>query len=232
MLYLIPNLLFPDTHFKVLPLQVYEVVKNLEYFFVEDIRNARRFLSSLKVGISIEKITFFEIGKHHQNSDLQLAFQLLKTGTNMGLLSEAGCPAIADPGNFIVSWCHENGVQVVPLVGASSILLALMASGFNGQYFCFHGYLPIDRNERIQKIKSMEKAIYQFHQTQIFIETPFRNKDLLKSLLQTCKPQTKLCLAVNITAPDELIYVQSIEKWLKNPIIDLHKKPCVFLLYK
>ncbi|WP_448530513.1 SAM-dependent methyltransferase [Raineya sp.] len=231
MLYLIPNLLAAETHKQVLTPQVYEVVQTLQYFIVEDTRNARRFLSSLKIGLDIDKLVFFEIGKHHDFALLQNAFDLLKKNMAVGLLSEAGCPAIADPGSLVVAWCHENNVQVVPLVGASSILLALIASGFNGQNFCFHGYLPIDKNERTQKIKFLENAIYQQAQTQIFIETPFRNNDLLKSILQTCKPHTKLCLACNLTAPDELIRTQPIHSWAKNPP-NLHKKPCVFLLYK
>lgn len=231
MLYLIPNLLAPETHKQVLTPQVYEIVSRLQYFIVEDTRNARRFLSSLKISIPIDKLSFFEISKHASLNDLQTAFNLLKNSVEMGLLSEAGCPAIADPGSAVIAWCHENNIRVVPLVGASSILLALMASGFNGQNFCFHGYLPIDKNERLQKIKVLENAVYQNHQTQIFIETPFRNNELLKSILQICKPQTKLCLACNLTAPDEFIQTQSINFWQKNSP-DLHKKPCVFLLYK
>ncbi|PKQ66862.1 SAM-dependent methyltransferase [Raineya orbicola] len=231
MLYLIPNLLAPHTHRQVLTSQVYEVVKQIQNFIVEDIRSARRFLSSLQVGIEIDKLSFFEIGKHADFGQLAPALTLLKQQIPVGLLSEAGCPAIADPGAFVVAWCHENNVKVVPLVGASSILLALIASGFNGQNFCFHGYLPIDKQERNQKIKDLENAIYQNNQTQIFIETPFRNNDLLKSILQICRPHTKLCLACNLTAPDELIRTQTISLWSKNPP-DLHKKPCVFLIYK
>ncbi len=231
MLYLIPNLLAPETHKQVLTPQVYEVVQSIQYFIVEDIRNARRFLSSLKIGLDLDKLVFFEIGKHHDFAHLQNALDLLKKNVAVGLLSEAGCPAIADPGNLVVAWCHENNIQVVPLVGASSIFLALIASGFNGQNFCFHGYLPIEKNQQIQKIKLLEKAIYQNNQTQIFIETPFRNHKLLESLLQSCQAQTKLCLAVNLTAPDEFIQTQSISFWIKHTP-NLHKKPCVFLLYK
>lgn len=230
MLFLIPNLLAPDTQKQVLPEYVSETIKNISYFIVEDIRNARRFISSLRLGLKIEDLSFFEMGKHSNFENLKDVLDLLKKGENVGLISEAGCPAVADPGSKIVAWCQQKDIRVVPMVGASSLLLALMASGFNGQSFAFQGYLPIDKKDRIEKIKHLEKLIYTQRQTQIFIETPFRNDSMLESILQTCQTQTLLCIAANITAPDEWIKTKSIAYWQKNKP-NLHKIPCVFLLF-
>jgi 16S rRNA (cytidine1402-2'-O)-methyltransferase len=230
MLYLIPNLLSPDTHTKVLPLYVSETIKHLQHFIVEDVRNARRFISSLKLGIKIDELSFYEMGKHSQLKQLEPIFERMKEGESVGLLSEAGCPAVADPGAKIVAWCQEKNIKVVPMVGASSILLALMASGFNGQSFCFQGYLPIDKQDRIQRIKQLENLVYAEKQTQIFIEAPFRNDSLLEAILQTCQPHTLLCVATNITSAEEKIVSKPIAYWKKNKP-SLHKIPCVFLLY-
>jgi 16S rRNA (cytidine1402-2'-O)-methyltransferase len=230
MLFLIPNLLAPDTQKQVLPEYVSETIKNISYFIVEDIRNARRFISSLRLGLKIEDLSFYEMGKHSNFENLKDVLDLLKKGENVGLISEAGCPAVADPGSKIVAWCQQKDIRVVPMVGASSLLLALMASGFNGQSFAFQGYLPIDKKDRIEKIKYLEKLVYTQKQTQIFIETPFRNDSMLESVLQTCQNQTLLCIAANLTSPDEWIKTKPISYWQKNKP-SLHKIPCVFLLF-
>lgn len=230
MLFLIPNLLAPDTQKQVLPEYIFETIRNIIYFVVEDVRNARRYISSLHLGLKIEDLVFFEMGKHSNFDNLKEVFDLLEKGESVGLISEAGCPAIADPGSRIVAWCQQKDIRVVPMVGASSLLLALMASGFNGQNFAFHGYLPIDKKDRIEKLRYLEKLIYTQKQTQIFIETPFRNDSLLESILQTCQSHTLLCIAANLTAPDEWIKTKSIAYWRKNKP-SLHKIPCVFLLF-
>ncbi len=220
----------PDTQKQVLPEYVSETIKNISYFIVEDIRNARRFISSLRLGLKIEDLSFYEMGKHSNFENLKDVLDLLKKGENVGLISEAGCPAVADPGSKIVAWCQQKDIRVVPMVGASSLLLALMASGFNGQSFAFQGYLPIDKKDRIEKIKYLEKLVYTQKQTQIFIETPFRNDSMLESVLQTCQNQTLLCIAANLTSPDEWIKTKPISYWQKNKP-SLHKIPCVFLLF-
>ncbi|GAB4134427.1 MAG: SAM-dependent methyltransferase [Raineya sp.] len=230
MLFLIPNLLAPDTQRQVLPEYVSETIKNISHFIVEDTRNARRYISSLRLEVKIENLTFFEMGKHSHFENLRDALALLEKGEPVGLLSEAGCPAIADPGSKIVAWCQQKNIRVVPMVGASSILLALMASGFNGQNFAFQGYLPIDKKDRTERIKQLEKLAYTQKQTQIFIETPFRNDSMLESLLETCQNHTLLCIAANLTAPDEWIKTKSVGYWRKNKP-SLHKIPCVFLLF-
>jgi 16S rRNA (cytidine1402-2'-O)-methyltransferase len=229
MLFLIPNLLVPNTQRQVLTEYVLETIKSISHFIVEDVRNARRYISSLRLRIKIEDLHFYEIGKHSSFENLEKVLKFLEKGENVGLISEAGCPAVADPGAMVVAWCQQKDIRVVPMVGASSILLALMASGFNGQNFAFQGYLPIDKKEREEKIKYLEKLATEKKQTQIFIETPFRNDSLLESLLQTCQSHTLLCIAANITAPDEWIKTKSIAYWRTNKP-DLHKTPCVFLL--
>jgi 16S rRNA (cytidine1402-2'-O)-methyltransferase len=172
----------------------------------------------------------YPIGKH-DDTDINTLLQPLVNGDNMGLMSDAGCPAVADPGALVVQKTHQIGVKVVPLVGPSSIILALMASGFNGQNFAFHGYLPIDKTDRKIKIKQIENDIYQKNQTQIFIETPFRNNQLIQTILQHCQPNTKLCIAANLTTNNEFIQTKSVQDWQKQKI-DLNKQPAIFLLYK
>jgi 16S rRNA (cytidine1402-2'-O)-methyltransferase len=231
MLFLIPNLIAPDTHSQVLPVYVSETVKTIQHFIVEDIRNARRFISSLRLGLKIEDLFFYEMGKHSQFEHLESVLSLLQKGEKVGLLSEAGCPAVADPGAKIVAWAQEKDIKVVPMVGASSLLLALMGSGFNGQSFCFQGYLPINKQERIERIKYLEKLVYTERQTQIFIEAPFRNDSVLDAILQNCQNTTKICIATDITSPEEKIITKPVSYWKKNKP-SLHKIPCVFLMYQ
>ncbi len=226
-LFLIPTILAPDTQETVLPPQIREVVSNLNVFFVEELRTARRFISSLKLGKVIDGITFYELNKDTPHSET-LA-QLKNLTTDAGIISEAGCPGIADPGAVAVSFAHRLGHKVVPLVGPSSILMALMASGFNGQSFTFNGYLPIDKPLKIKVLQTLEQTAKKKNQTQIFMETPFRNNQLLEDVLQNLNPETLLCIACNVTAEDEFIKTLTVRDWQKSKP-DLHKKPTIFLL--
>ncbi len=227
-LYLIPCLLAEDTHDAVLPPGLKQVVASTRVFLAEDIRSARRFISSLKLGISIESLRFIELNKDTRPEEITPFLKNLKE--NAGVISEAGCPGIADPGALAVDIAHSLDIRVVPLTGPSSILLALMASGMNGQSFVFHGYLPIERDERLRKLKVLEKDAQSKQQTQIFIETPYRNNQMLESILSQLNPSLKLCIACRITAPDEYIRTLTIAGWKKGGLPDLHKKPCIFLL--
>ena len=226
-LFLIPTILAPDTQETVLPPQIKEVVSELNIFFVEELRTARRFISSLKLNKVIDDITFYELNKDTP-PDQTLA-QLKKLNTDAGIISEAGCPGIADPGAVAVGFAHQLGHKVVPLVGPSSILMALMASGFNGQSFTFNGYLPIDKQQRIKSLQALEQTAKKKQQTQIFMETPFRNNQLLEDVLQNLNSETLLCIACNVTAEDEFIKTLPIKEWRKSKP-DLHKKPTIFLL--
>ncbi len=226
-LFLIPTILAPDTQESVLPPQIKEVVSELNVFFVEELRTARRFISSLKLNKVIDDITFFELNK--DTPPEQTLAQLKNLKTDAGIISEAGCPGIADPGAVAVGFAHQLGHKVVPLVGPSSILMALMASGFNGQSFTFHGYLPIDKPLKIKALQALEQTAKKKHQTQIFMETPFRNNQMLDDILQNLNPETLLCIACNVTAKDEFIKTLPIKEWRKS-MPDLHKKPTIFLL--
>lgn len=226
-IFLIPTILAPDTQETVLPPQIKAVVSELNVFFVEELRTARRFISSLKLNKVIDDITFYELNKDTPHD--QTLSQLKKLKTDAGIISEAGCPGIADPGAVAVGFAHQLGHKVVPLVGPSSILMALMASGFNGQSFTFNGYLPIDKQLRIKSLQNLEQIAKKKHQTQIFMETPFRNNQLLEDVIQTLNAETLLCIACNVTAEDEFIKTLPIKEWRKSKP-DLHKKPTIFLL--
>lgn len=226
-LFLIPTILAPGTQETVLPPQIKAVVSELNVFFVEELRTARRFISSLKLDKVIDDITFYELNKDTPHD--QTLVQLKKLKTDAGIISEAGCPGVADPGAVAVGFAHQLGYTVVPLVGPSSILMALMASGFNGQSFTFNGYLPIDKQLRIKSLKDLEQIAKKKQQTQIFMETPFRNNQLLEDVLQNLNPETQLCIACNVTAEDEFIKTLRVKDWQKSTP-DLHKKPTIFLL--
>lgn len=228
-LYLIPNLLADDSIDKSITPQVKEVVKKLDTFLAENIKSARRFISALNLGITIEDLTFSELGKRTSEDELMEALQPLFFGQSMGVISEAGCPGVADPGGLAVKIAHENNNKVVPLVGPSSFLLALMASGLNGQSFAFHGYLPIDKNERQQALRNLEKNARQLKQTQIFMDTPYRNNQLLQDVLKICSPGTYLCVAKDLTGKKEWIKTMPIAIWKKQKH-DFHKVPAVFLM--
>lgn len=227
-LYLIPTTLAPDTT-TVLPVQIKEVVRELNYYLVEDVRTARRFLSQLGIGKSIEEISFQVLNKDTPKAQIKDLFDKIPTGENIGIMSEAGCPGIADPGALAVEFAHRNNIEVVPLVGPSSILLALMGSGMNGQSFTFHGYLPIDKAERVKAIKQLEKESREKRRTQIFMETPYRNNKLLEDIVGVCSGTTLFCIASDLTGKDQFIKTKTINEW-KQGVPDIHKKPSIFLL--
>ena len=230
-LFLIPSTIAENTSVLVLPSKVLELISSLDEFIVEDERNARRFLKSIGYTKSLQSLILYKLNKHTSDKEIPEFITTLLKGKDMGLLSEAGCPCIADPGSVIVTLAHKNNIPVKPLVGPSSILLSLMASGFNGQNFAFNGYLPIDKNLRIRKIKELENKAYRENQTQIFIETPFRNTQLLNDIINSCSPSTLLCLAINITGKDEFIETKTVMDW-KKQVPEIHKKTAIFLLYK
>ena len=228
-LYLIPCNLAENTVDVVLSPQVNEVIKNTKYYFAENIRSARRFISSLKLGIEIDQLIFYEVSKNTPYEEITVFFK--EVGTNdIGVISEAGCPGIADPGSLAVSYAHKNDIKVVPLVGPSSILLALMASGFNGQQFVFHGYLPIEKASKIKMMKQLENDAKNKNQTQIFMETPYRNDQLFDDLMQNCNPNTLLCIAANITSSSEFIKTMLVKDWKSNKP-NLNKIPTIFLIF-
>lgn len=230
-LYLIPTTLGDTELDKILPSGNAEIVSSIRYFIVENIRTTRRFLKKINREINIDEITFFELNQHTKPEEISRFLQPLKAGNDMGIISEAGCPAIADPGAYVVALAQTQNFNVVPLVGPSSILLSLMASGFNGQSFAFLGYLPVQQGERIKALKKMENRIYSEHQTQIFIETPYRNMKMLEDIIATCQPDTKLCIAADITLDTEFIKTKTVSAW-KNQFPDLNKRPTIFLIYK
>jgi 16S rRNA (cytidine1402-2'-O)-methyltransferase len=230
-LFLIPVTLGETTISKVLPTHNKEVILSIRHFIVENERTARRFLKQTDPGIDIDSLTFYVLNKHTSKEALSEFLKPIEAGFSVGIISEAGCPAIADPGADIVAIAQQKNIQVIPLVGPSSILLALMASGFNGQSFAFQGYLPIDNDQRIKVLKNLELRAYSENQTQLFIETPYRNGKLVEDILKTCKPATKLCIAADITLESEFIKTKSIMEW-KRQVPELSKRPCIFALYK
>ncbi|PRY06037.1 16S rRNA (cytidine1402-2'-O)-methyltransferase [Pontibacter ummariensis] len=232
-LYLIPTVLAEDTADKVISPQVKETVQHLTYFIVENLRTARRYVKSICPELVIEQLTFVQIDKDATPAQVQASLKpLLEAGKDAGVISEAGCPGVADPGAEVVKHAHQKDIKVVPFAGPSAILLSLMASGFNGQQFAFHGYLPIDKRDRLQALRNLEKEMQQRNQTQIFMETPYRNNKLLEDLLTTLHPDTRLCIAANVTSPtQEFIQTKSIRQW-QGKLPDIHKQPAVFLIYK
>lgn len=231
-LYLIPVTLGDTSIEAVLPSGNKDVILQIRHFIVEDVRSARRFLKKVDRDIDISALTFYELNKHTSAADLSGYLDPLLVGESMGVISEAGCPAVADPGADVVAMAQRKGLRVVPLVGPSSIILSVMASGFNGQSFAFHGYLPIESSERARKLKTLEQRIYAEHQTQLFIETPYRNHRMIEDILQNCRPQTRLCIAANITCEGEYIRTRTVKEWKSAQLPDLSKIPCIFLLYQ
>ncbi len=230
-LYLLPVTLGETSLDSVLPSYNKEVILNIRHFIVEDVRSARRFLKKVAKEIDIDTLTFYPLNKHTSPEDISGYLKPLKEGNSMGVISEAGCPAVADPGADVVAIAQRENMRVVPLVGPSSIILSVMGSGFNGQSFAFHGYLPIEQGERTKTLKMLEQRVYAEHQTQLFIETPYRNNKLVEEILHTCRPQTKLCIAANITCEGEFIKTKTVKAWRGN-VPDLSKIPCIFLLYQ
>ncbi len=231
-LYLIPSPLGDAPLSRMMPPYNSDIIRSLRHFIVENVRTARRFLKQVDNGIDIDSLTFYELNRHTDRQMIATYLTPMSEGYGIGIISEAGCPAIADPGADVIAIAQEKGYKVVPLVGPSSILMSLMASGFNGQSFAFVGYLPIDRNERAQRLKALERRAYSEDQTQIFIETPYRNVQLFEEMLRTLQPQTRLCIALSITTEGESIRTMTITQWKKAAVPDMHKQPCIFLIYK
>lgn len=227
-LFLIPTIIAEGTHHQVIPASVTEALKQINHFLAEDVRTARRYLSSLKIYESIEPLDFKVLNKDTKEQELKELFIPLSEGKNLGILSESGCPGIADPGALAAKYAHQQNIEVVPLTGPSSILLSLMASGLNGQKFAFHGYLPIDGKESVEAIKNLEKESRSKNQTQIFIETPYRNNQLVANLLKALHEETLLCIALDVTGTGEEIKTKPVKHW-KKAIPELPKSPAVFL---
>ena len=225
-LYLIPTTLSDGTVDKLFSQSWRESIQHINVFCVENVRTARRFLSSLKVYPSIEELTFFTLDKETAPEKIEELLKPLLNGQDMGVLSESGIPAVADPGNLAVAYAHAHDIPVTIMPGSSSIMLALAVSGFSGQQFAFHGYLPIDEKECSLSIKALEKESKTKGQTQIFIETPFRNNRLLKALIKNLSPSTRLCVATDLTGEDEKIISKTVKAW---PVLDLPKLPAIFL---
>ena len=226
---MLPSLLGDVVVETVIPHGTLSVLRQLRFFVVEELRTARRYLKKAGVTEPIDSLTFFELNEHTPEIDIISFLRPALDGHDMGLLSEAGVPAVADPGANLVALAHKKNVEVIPLVGPSSLLLALMASGLNGQSFAFVGYLPVKTQERQQYLRKLEKRSITEKQTQLFIETPYRNHALLDDILAVCNAGSHLCIAANITLPDAFIQTKTIAEWKKTSV-DIHKKPCIFLM--
>ena len=227
-IYMIPTTLGDSPVEKVIPVYVLELIRTTKYFIVENVKTSRRYLKKVDPSINIDALTFFTLNKHTKEEDIISFITPALEGINIGIISEAGCPGIADPGSSIVEIAHKKNIAVVPLVGPSSILLALISSGMNGQKFTFHGYLSKDKSERTKEIKKLEARAGK-GETQIFMETPYRNMQLLEDVIKSCNLNQKLCIALNITLENEFIKTKTIKEW-KNKIPDLNKQPCIFIL--
>ena len=230
-LYLLPVTLGDTPLDNVLPAYNKEIISGIRHFIVENVRTARRFLRQVDAQFDIDGSQFFELNKHTSPQDIAGYLAPLHEGKPMGVISEAGCPAVADPGADVVAIAQRKGLKVVPLVGPSSIILSVMASGFNGQSFAFHGYLPIKSDERARMLHKLEQRIYSEDETQLFIETPYRNGKMIEDILKNCRPQTKLCIAANLTCCDEYVRTRTVKEW-RGKVPELSKIPCIFLLYK
>ncbi len=229
MLYLIPVYLGENSSLNVFPKEVIDTIKRLRYFIVENEKSARKFIRFIDPEVDQSSLHFQLIDKRFSESDIPEVTIYLQEGKEVGLLSEAGTPCIADPGNIVVHWAHQNGVQVKPMVGPSSIYLSLMASGLNGQNFQFHGYLPIDKSEKRKRLKQLELESRKEQKTQIFMETPYRNNALLEDLFSSLSQECRLCIATEVSLPEEQIHTSTIKEW-KSRKIEIHKKPSIFLI--
>lgn len=231
-LYLIPTTL-GDTGetADVIPVKIKQVINTIDEYIVENEKSARHYLKKIGIQKLLQEIILHPLNQHTEQKEIESYLNSIALGKNVGIISEAGCPGVADPGAEVVKLAHKKNIKVIPLVGPSSILLALMASGFNGQSFTFHGYLPKERNERIRKIKELEKIAHQKNQTQLFIETPYRNNHILEDIINNCDHTTQLCIACDITLPTEFIKTKNIQEW-KKQLPDIQKRPAIFLIYK
>ena len=231
-LYLIPVTLGATEIDQVLPSYNHDIIMGIRHFIVENIRSARRFLRQVDREFPIDDSEFYEMGKHADEHLFSQYLQALRDGKPMGVISEAGCPAVADPGADIVAIAQRQNLRVIPLVGPSSMIMAVMGSGLNGQSFAFNGYLPVDPQDRAKKLKALETRAWNEHQTQLFIETPYRNFKMFQTLLATMRPQTRMCIAAGITTDDEYIHTHTIAEWKKIQLPDLSKVPAIFLINK
>ena len=229
-LYLIPVTLGETAINQVLPSYNHDVICGIRHFIVENVRSARRFLKKVDKTIDIDALVFYELNRHTDRNFIGAYLEPLRNGEAVGIISEAGCPAIADPGADVVAIAQSLGLKVVPLVGPSSILMALMASGFNGQSFAFNGYLPVEGAQRIRAVKKLEGKVQSENQTQIFIETPYRNTKMIETLLSALSPRTRLCVAAGITCAEEFIRTRTVAEWKKSEIPDISRIPAIFLL--
>ncbi len=216
---------------EVLPASVMRAVELIDDYIVENGKVARKFIKAIHPEKVQASLRLFELNKHTEEREIKSFIQPLLEGRNMGLMSDAGCPGVADPGAVIVALAHEKGIKVVPLVGPSSILLSLMGSGMNGQSFTFNGYLPIDKADKRTMLKNLEKWSFERNQSQLFIETPYRNNQLMEEMVQSLHPNTLLCVACDLTLPTEVMITKPVHFWKKHKI-DLHKRPCIFILHK
>ncbi|MGJ8685726.1 MAG: SAM-dependent methyltransferase [Nonlabens sp.] len=230
-LYLIPVTLGDISPFEVLPLSIKKVVEKIDHYVVENEKTARRFIKSVVPSKSQPGLTLFAINKYTEPSEIPSFLEPCLAGHDMGVMSEAGVPGVADPGADVIKIAHEKGIQVIPLVGPSSILMAVMASGLNGQNFAFCGYLPIDNMERRKRIKELESRSFNEQQSQLFIETPYRNNKMMEELLLQLHPSTQVCIACDITLPTEFIKTMSVNLW-KKQVPELHKRPTIFMIHK
>jgi 16S rRNA (cytidine1402-2'-O)-methyltransferase len=230
-LYLIPTRLGDNAPLEVLPISVKKIIESVDYYIVENEKTARRFIKKISSGKSQASLKIYILNKYTEPSELPSFLEACQSGKSVGLLSEAGCPGIADPGAEIVKIAHQKNIRVIPMVGPSSILLALMSSGMNGQSFTFNGYLPIDKGERKAKLKQLERLSFEQNQSQIFIETPYRNNKMLEDICSALQNQTRLCVACDITLPTEYIKTKTVDEW-KRTTIDLHKRPAIFIIQK
>lgn len=228
-LYLVPTTLGDSDTARVIPSEVSAITKNIRYFIVENIRTARRYLRKMDPQLNIDELQFFELNQHTDNSLIEEYLNPILEGFDVGIISEAGCPGIADPGAEVVKLAHIKQIQVIPLVGPSSILLSLMASGMNGQNFAFIGYIPVKPAERVKAIREIERRSGVEKQTQIFIEAPYRNMQLISDLINTLNDQTRLCIACDITLETEYIKTQTVGQWKKG-VPDMNKRPAIFLI--
>ena len=228
-LYLIPSPLGENDPTEVIPMPVLEALRNFNTFVVEEVRTARRYLSRAGLKGKIGDLKFFELNEHTDAATIEGYLKLFENGNDVALISEAGLPAVADPGAQLVALAHSHDIEVVPAVGPSSLMLALMASGLNGQSFAFCGYIPAKTDERRSRLRTLEKISGQLKQTQILIETPYRNDSLFADILSVCNPSTKVCVAVNITMPDAYIKTKKVAAWKKEGLV-IGKRPCVFLI--
>ena len=231
-LYLIPVTLGETEISQVLPAYNHDIIVEIKHFIVENIRSARRFLKKVEKSIDIDELTFYELNRHTDRNVIGEYLEPLKNGKSVGIISEAGCPAIADPGADVVAIAQQKGFKIVPLVGPSSIILSVMASGFNGQSFAFNGYLPVEVPNRIKALKKLENKVWNENQTQLFIETPYRNTKMFETIINNLRPNTKLCVAAGITCENEFIKTLTIEKWKKQKMPDIEKVPAIFLIGK